>query len=476
MTNEIGGIDSTFPLNQILYGPPGTGKTFHTINRALDILGINTANKTRQEIKEIFDIKLKEGRIVFTTFHQSLSYEDFVEGIKPSQKDGQIYYSVEPGIFKRICDKINRKGITESSYLTSRYILPNFSKIYPVFLSKLNEIIIDPLNIEPLYFKSRKTKLKLVKIINSSMVVLDEKSGVSETIPSERIEKIYNKFNDSEEIRNIIIQLSGDEDVDKEWTTSDFAIFISLKEFESTKKISYKRNTKNEVDNFVIIIDEINRGNVSQIFGELITLLEEDKRLGRSESLEVTLPYSKEKFGVPANLYLIGTMNTADRSIESLDTAIRRRFHFIEMPSTPEILSNQEKLVNSKGEKSDLNVTNLLKIINYRIEMLLDIDHHIGHSYFMNLKTTNDLKNVFQNKIVPLLQEYFYGDIGKIGLVLGEKFMEYPSKENSFSFAKYSEFDHSLLEERTIVRVLNLSKMDLFTFEKAIESIFEVDE
>ena len=291
-----------------------------------------------------------------------------------------------------------------------------------------------------------------------------------------RIEKIYNKFNDSEEIRNIIIQLSGDEDVDKEWTTSDFAIFISLKEFESTKKISYKRNTKNEVDNFVIIIDEINRGNVSQIFGELITLLEEDKRLGRSESLEVTMPYSKEKFGVPANLYLIGTMNTADRSIESLDTAIRRRFHFIEMPSTPEILTNQEKLTNSKGEKSDLNVTNLLKIINYRIEMLLDSDHHIGHSYFMNLKTTNDLKNVFQNKIVPLLQEYFYGDIGKIGLVLGEKFMEYPSKENSYSFAKFSEFDHSLLEERTIIRVLNLSKMDLFTFEKAIESIFEVDE
>jgi len=475
MTYEIGSIESKFPLNQILYGPPGTGKTFHTINRALDILGINTANKTRQEIKEIFDKKLKEGRIVFTTFHQSLSYEDFVEGIKPSQKDGQIYYSVESGIFKRICDKINRKGITESSYLTSRYILPNFSKIYPVFLSKLNEIIIDPLNIEPLYFKSRKTKLKLVKIINSSLVVLDEKSGVSETIPSERIEKIYNKFNDSEEIRNIIIQLSGDEDVDKEWTTSDFAIFISLKEFESTKKISYKQNTKNEVDNFVIIIDEINRGNVSQIFGELITLLEEDKRLGRSESLEVTLPYSKEKFGVPANLYLIGTMNTADRSIESLDTAIRRRFHFIEMPSNPDLLLAQ-KVKDSKGDICNYDLTKLLKIINYRLEMLLDMDHQIGHSYFMNISSTYELKIIFENKIIPLLQEYFFGDIGKIGLVLGEEFMHDPSKDNVNRFAKFSLFDYSLLEERIIYRVANLTKMDILTFEKAVESIFEVDE
>jgi 5-methylcytosine-specific restriction protein B len=165
MTYEIGSIESKFPLNQILYGPPGTGKTFHTINRALDILGINTANKTRQEIKEIFDKKLKEGRIVFTTFHQSLSYEDFVEGIKPSQKDGQIYYSVESGIFKRICDKINRKGITESSYLTSRYILPNFSKIYPVFLSKLNEIIIDSKQILNIKKTNRKTTIKLNALV-----------------------------------------------------------------------------------------------------------------------------------------------------------------------------------------------------------------------------------------------------------------------------------------------------------------------
>jgi 5-methylcytosine-specific restriction enzyme B len=250
MPDELDKVLQKFPLNQILYGPPGTGKTYYTINKALEILGITTLDKTRQEIKDIFDKKVKEDRIVFTTFHQSLSYEDFVEGIKPILKDGQIYYTVESGIFKRICDRINKKGMTESSYLTSRFIQPNFSKLYPVFLTKLNEIIIDPLNIEPFYFKSRKTKLKLLKIINSSLVVVDEKTGVSETIPSEKIEKIYNKFNDPEEIKNIIIQLSTDGDVDKEWTTSDFAVFISLKEYEATKKISYKRNTKNEEDNF----------------------------------------------------------------------------------------------------------------------------------------------------------------------------------------------------------------------------------
>jgi len=475
MSNELDNVLQKFPLNQILYGPPGTGKTYYTVNRALEILGINTSDKTRQEIKEIFDKKIKEDRIVFTTFHQSLSYEDFVEGIKPILKDGQIFYTVESGIFKRMCDRINKKGMTESSYLTSRFIQPNFSKLYPVFLTKLNEIIIDPLNIDPYYFKSRKSKLKLVKIINSSLVVADEKTGVRETIPSEKIEKIYNKFNDPEEIKNIIIQLSMDGDVDKEWTTSDFAVFISLKEFESTKKISYKRNTKNEVDNFVIIIDEINRGNVSQIFGELITLLEEDKRLGRSESLEVTLPYSKEKFGVPANLYLIGTMNTADRSIESLDTAIRRRFHFIEMPSNPDLLLAQ-KVKDSKGDMCNYDLTKLLKIINYRLEMLLDMDHQIGHSYFMNISSTYELKIIFENKIIPLLQEYFFGDIGKIGLVLGQEFMHDPSKDNVNRFAKFSLFDYSLLEERIIYRVANLTKMDILTFEKAVESIFEVDE
>jgi 5-methylcytosine-specific restriction enzyme B len=475
MTNSRDLGMPNIPLNQIYYGPPGTGKTYHTIQMSLEILGIELAGKTRQEIKEIFDRKLNEGRIVFTTFHQSLSYEDFIEGIKPFTRDGQISYSVEPGIFKAICDKINKSGITESPYLTSKYIKPNFSKIYPVYLSKLNEILLDPLCVEPFYFKSRKTKVRLLKIEDSSLVVQEEKTGITETISAEKIERIYDKFNEPEEIRNIVIQLSGDGDVSIEWTTADFAVFISLKEYEATKKIQYKRNTNNEKDHYVLIIDEINRGNVSQIFGELITLLEEDKRIGKSEAIRVTLPYSKEKFGVPSNLYVIGTMNTADRSIEVLDTAIRRRFHFLEMPSNPDLLSD-EGLLGADGKMVSISLKKLLTVINERIEMLLDKDHLIGHSYFFGIQTTEELKIIFQNKIIPLIQEYFFGDLGKIGLILGDHFLESSTVEAVVRFAKFRDYDTSSLEDRTLYRLVRLSNMDLSTFEKAVLSIFVSDE
>ncbi|MDD4310597.1 MAG: AAA family ATPase [Candidatus Cloacimonetes bacterium] len=170
-------------------------------------------------------------------------------------------------------------------------------------------------------------------------------------------------------------------------------------------------------NNYVLIIDEINRGNVSQIFGELITLIEPDKRAGMPEALDVTLPYSKEKFSVPANLYIIGTMNTADRSVEALDTALRRRFSFREM--TPEY----DLLKGSEYEGIRLN--SLLEKINLRIEGLLDKDHAIGHSYFLKVsKGECTLKAVFFNEIIPLLQEYFYGNFGRIEMVLGSGFVK----------------------------------------------------
>ncbi|WP_279507384.1 AAA family ATPase [Aeromonas veronii] len=169
----------------------------------------------------------------------------------------------------------------------------------------------------------------------------------------------------------------------------------------------------------VLIIDEINRGNVSRIFGELITLIEPSKRAGASEALTTTLPYSKRPFSVPDNLYLIGTMNTADRSLAGLDIALRRRFVFEEMPPKPKLL--KEVVVKENGVSVDIR--ELLTVINQRIEVLLDRDHCLGHAYFMPLKaepTLERLNAIFQNQILPLLQEYFFEDWQRIAWVLND--------------------------------------------------------
>ncbi len=165
----------------------------------------------------------------------------------------------------------------------------------------------------------------------------------------------------------------------------------------------------------VLIIDEINRGNVSRIFGELITLIEPSKRAGADEALSVMLPYSKQSFSVPSNLYLIGTMNTADRSLAGLDIALRRRFVFREMPPRPELLDDVEV--------SGLNIGQLLRVMNQRIEVLLDRDHCLGHAYFMPLKADASLvrlEAIFRNQILPLLQEYFFEDWQRIAWVLND--------------------------------------------------------
>ena len=372
-------------LNQILYGPPGTGKTYNVVRKALEIIEGN-ASDDRSKFKEY----VEKGQIKFITFHQSYGYEEFVEGIKAETKNDNVSYRIEDGAFKRICKRANGDNWKKILLKDTKEELTEdgFKKLYKNYVDKLpifpnntyGKILETPTDKQPFY---------LYKNNQFSILVKPQNSNDPKTISCDKLIKdiFHNDNYGMPSYEPVIIQ------------------DILSQEYES-----YKTNHINQ--NYILIIDEINRGNISKIFGELITLIEPSKRLGADDEIMVELPYSKEKFGVPSNLYIIGTMNTADRSIALMDTVLRRRFEFVEM--MPEY-DNLNK-INIEG----INIGEMLKTINERIEYLYDRDHTIGHAYFIDVADIGTLANVFKNKILPLLQEYFYDDWGKIGLVLGD--------------------------------------------------------
>ena len=309
----VEGPDAELPsLNIILHGPPGTGKTYRLIDKYSKRFGAGDF--------------ASNDRIKFVTFHQSYSYEDFVEGIRPVLSGGAssvLAYKIEDGVFKTIALRAAR----------------DLGRKYAIF------------------------------------------------------------------------------------------------------------------------IDEINRGNIASIFGELITVIEDDKRQGTENAVSVTLPYSREVFSVPPNLYIIGTMNTADRSIEALDTALRRRFSFIELNPDPGLLSE-----NVEG----INLRLLLNTINRRIELLLDRDHCIGHSFLMGITSVEDLRSAFQNKIMPLLREYFFNNPAKVGMVVGTAFVAVNKAvgggKQNFAVGDWGDGD---VENKEVYDFLNTSKISAEGF-KAI--------
>ena len=213
---------------------------------------------------------------------------------------------------------------------------------------------------------------------------------------------------------------------------------------------------------YVLIIDEINRGNVSSIFGELITLIETDKRAGALEELEVILPYSKQPFKVPHNVHIIGTMNTADKSIEALDTALRRRFSFVEMAPNSKLIEKESLSGEVNGVVDGVELRTLLDKINNRIEKLIDKDHKIGHSYFLKVNDKSSLIHCFKNEVIPLLEEYFFGDYGKIGLILGNSFIA-KDEIQGFDFSDFVGYDSDIasdLKERPVFKISQSKNWD----------------
>jgi len=336
VVDEVSAEDDNRPRNYILYGPPGTGKTWSCSSFALSLAENREfdsyATESADEIKRRYRILVDAGRVEFITFHQSFSYEEFIEGIRPKVQGDGLTYTIEDGIFKAFCDKA-------------------------------------------------------------------------------------------------------------------------------------RANPDNA---YIFIIDEINRGNIARVFGELITLIEGDKREGAPNSSSSRLPYSRTMFSVPRNIFVVGTMNTADRSVEALDTALRRRFVFKEMPPKLSLLAEGEYAV------PDLELNLILDTINRRIARLLDRDHQIGHAYFLSISAADDpliaLRGVFRDSLLPLLREYFYNDPAKIGLVLGNAFVA-PATE-TLNFANFDEDIETRFDNKQEYEFSSPEEWDL----QAFKSIYENSE
>lgn len=458
--------------NTILYGPPGTGKTYQTVSYSVAIIENKSLEMIQQEIKTNgyenilarYHKYKSKGQIEFTTFHQSYGYEEFIEGIKPvieaenvDEDSSNVLYEIKSGVFKQFCEEAQTPIIQESN----EYGIRKDPTIWKISLkgSKENPIKRDCFNNDRIRIGwdeygeiiSEKTDFSiaggrniLLRFIEEMMigdivlVLYDERTIDAVGVITGEYKWIdnlieYKRCREvkwlSKDIREDIYELNGDKKLTlgavyrlNRITLSD--VQHILKKHNST----FNKVIKENKNNYVFIIDEINRGNISKIFGELITLIEETKRIGQVEGIKLRLPYTQAEFGVPNNVYILATMNTADRSIARLDTALRRRFEFAEIMPNPQLLQG----VTIQG----IDLMAMLTKMNQRIEVLYDREHTIGHAYFMSLTSSSSLNNlaqIFKDSIIPLLQEYFYEDYKLIHLVLGDNNKD---KEEQFIRAK----------------------------------------
>ena len=464
--------NAKFNHNRILYGPPGTGKTYHCAYYAVSICDGRELKEVEKEsysdvMRRFRELKA-DGRIAFTTFHQSYGYEEFIEGIKPklNAESETLGYTIEDGVFKEFCRRASAVKVQE----TGTNMLKEQPRIWGMLLggSGMTEL-------KRQCFDRDEVRIGFVEVDDNDV----EDDFASDATSSWQAKHMVFDFKNTMEIGDIVVIEKNNTSIDAIGVvTGDYKYDKSLDNYPRSRAVKWlvkdidqnmlqylpngrkqlsrfslfafdyigmdvisqilNENTAEpvvEVDQetkpYIFIIDEINRGNISKIFGELITLIEDTKRAGTAEAVEAILPYSGETFSVPNNVYILGTMNTADRSIALMDTALRRRFEFVEMMPNSEVL---ESLGVGTIEVSgvELKVARMLDVINERIEYLFDREHTIGHAFFTKLAedpSIETLAGIFEKNVIPLLQEYFYEDYEKIQLVLGDN-----TKVDEFKF------------------------------------------
>lgn len=471
--------DTTTPTrsatNLILYGPPGTGKTYRTAWEAVRLcLGEQAAaslqgDEKRDALMAEYRRLVSEGRIEFVTFHQSMSYEEFVEGLRPSTGDdaGEGPEEVEvstgfrlkpyDGVFKRVSERarLDQAGGDSSARLDRS------ARVFKVALGRrqvederirfgldnglihvgwggdidwsderfddFNEIFSEWRAKKDAEATGHDGNIVITFSFRADMqvgdyVVLSDGRDRIQAFGKVTGEYFYDPSATFHPHRRQVEWLWRD-DAGTERSRfyangfrrhSVYKLNQSLVDWDALEAIVFGEDTplaSQSARDHALIIDEVNRANISKVFGELITLLEPDKRLGMPNEIRLVLPYSKKSFAVPANLHIIGTMNTADRSIALLDTALRRRFTFRELMPNPLVLST---------DVGGIDLQKLLTTINDRIEYLFDREHQIGHAYFTGCATRGDVEEVMRHKVIPLLAEYFYEDWSKVAAVLGE--------------------------------------------------------
>jgi hypothetical protein len=453
------------PTNLILYGPPGTGKTFATAEEALSLCGEEIPSD-RNELMATYRRLAEAGRIEFVTFHQSYAYEEFVEGLRPVQGEDDaagFHLQPEPGVLRRVARRAETStGSGEAAFtigdrqvfkmsigeaanpddahlfeeaIAGGYTLLGFEDIdwTDDQFANRSEIIEavkahgvlqggEPNAMSgrvqmPFIFRNwvKPGDIIVVSKGNSLFRAIGEVTGEYQFVPREG-----GDYGHRRAVRWLWVDRTGvpvSEIYSRNFTMkSIYQLTPADLNVPALERYIASQQTEGAgaPQAFVLIIDEINRANVSKVMGELITLLEPDKRIGSTNELRIRLPYSRDMFGLPPNLHLIGTMNTADRSIALLDTALRRRFKFREVAPEPLLLGDAE-------QATGLPLIAFLSTINDRIEYLLDREHRIGHAYFINCRSRVDVDAAMRNAIIPLLQEYFFEDLSRVAVVLGER-------------------------------------------------------